>query len=54
MQGIFLRHDVTIRTAQVAHQNYRFGSIVQAVFNAGNGSLNPTKSVFVCVGVCEY
>lgn len=33
----------------MAHQNYRFGSVVQAVFDAGNGSLNPTKCVCVCV-----
>lgn len=40
-QGIFLRHEVSVRAAQVAHQNNRFGSIVQAVLDAGNSSLNP-------------
>lgn len=40
-QGIFLRHEVPVGPAQVAHQNHGFGAVVQAVFDAGNGSLHP-------------
>lgn len=41
LQGIFLRHKVSIRTSQVTHQHHRFGPIVQAVLDAGNCRLDP-------------
>lgn len=57
LQGIFLRHEVSVRTAQVAHQDHRFGAVVQAVFDAGNCRLDPETSanpgVKLLTFVCE-
>lgn len=42
-QGEFLRHKVPIGTPQVAHQNNRFGPIVQAVLDGGDSRLDSGK-----------
>lgn len=41
LQGVFLRHEVSVRTAQMAHQHNRLGPMVQAVLDGGKSSLNP-------------
>lgn len=41
LQGILLRHWVPVGTAEVAHQDDGLGSVVQAVLDAGNRSLDP-------------
>ena len=45
LQGVFLRHKVSVRTAQMAHQHDGFGPVVQAVFDAGNGRLDPKNLI---------
>lgn len=44
LQGVLLRHEVSVRAAQVAHQDHRFGPFVQAVLDAGNSGLDPKKT----------
>lgn len=45
LQGVFLRHKVSVRTAQMAHQHDGFGPVIQAVFDAGNGRLDPKNLI---------
>lgn len=42
-QREFLWHKVPVGTSQVAHQNNRFGPVVQAVLDGGNSRLDSEK-----------